>query len=124
MFMFNDPLDFHNHFEMEIFKCVIFGNCRDLLPLSIELDALGVVQLCNSSLFPRSELGCIIDEIRLFCSAFDLDSISHVSHNCNKVAHGLARHALSLDCSAVWDVSFPNWLSQLAQGDLCVVSRP
>ncbi|KAL5819354.1 hypothetical protein ACOSQ4_023196 [Xanthoceras sorbifolium] len=71
---------------------------RDLIPLSTELDALNVVQLCNNSFSSRLKATSLVEEIRMFCLAFDFDSISFVPHLCNKVTHYLARHALSLDC--------------------------
>ena len=75
---------------------------------------------CNRSLAP---FGHIMNDIIFLASHFTCFSVTHVQRQCNKVAHSLARRAISSSPSSVWmeDVQ-PNFLSVI-QADLNSLSQ-
>ncbi|KAL5733119.1 hypothetical protein ACOSQ2_032811 [Xanthoceras sorbifolium] len=52
---------------------------RNLFPLLIESDSSNVVNLCNNLISSRTEVGVIIQEIKLRIAPFPACSFSHVS---------------------------------------------
>ncbi|TXG47194.1 hypothetical protein EZV62_026488 [Acer yangbiense] len=86
-------------------------------PTVLESDALTVVQdICrNESL--SSDVGLVIDDILFFCRDFNFFSFRHVPRLANKVAHGLAKLALSNLGEFVWSGDCPLCVENLVMGD-------
>ncbi|KAL5844724.1 hypothetical protein ACOSQ3_010786 [Xanthoceras sorbifolium] len=82
---------------------------RGLVPLCIESDALNVMNLCNGTSFTKCSLNNIIHEIHVICRSFDIVSISHVSKNCNMVAHNIFKWTLGL-APSFGSLLSPPWL--------------
>lgn len=45
-------------------------------------------------------------------------SFSFVRCDCNRVAHAIAKYALSIKFSTIWDGNFPNWACREASLDI------
>ena len=93
--------------------------CHDGLMLAVELglqrialetDSLELVQLWKES--QRSTVDPVLQEIDQRRLAFHEFSFSHVSRNCNKIAHLLAKQVTSTNRSERWHVT-PAFASDL-----------
>jgi hypothetical protein len=54
-------------------------------------DCLSLIQRVNSSMLDRSNIGVVVQDIKLLAHNFDEVSLSHVRRHCNESAHILAR---------------------------------
>ena len=95
--------------------------CRDGLMLAVQLglqrialetDSLELVQLWKKEESQRSIVDPVLQEIDQRRLAFHEFSFSHVSRNCNKIAHLLAKQVTSTNRSERWHVT-PAFASDL-----------
>jgi ribonuclease HI len=72
-------------------KAVLFAKEEGFDSLIIASDCLSVVQRVNDLVTDRSDLGAVIEDIKLLASSFLSCSFTHVYRNANVAAHSLAR---------------------------------
>jgi hypothetical protein len=87
--------------------CAEFGLFLGLRSVILEGDALEVVQELKRVNEDAGHLGNLIGEIRVLLRRFDCWSFIHVKREGNKVAHTLAKYAISHPQNRVWFDSFP-----------------
>ncbi|KAL5854197.1 hypothetical protein ACOSQ4_003999 [Xanthoceras sorbifolium] len=90
-------------------------------PFCVESDSLQVVNLCSGLSSSRCEEDSVIQDILFQFGGF-INSLAFTPRSCNVVAHHLARRALGVSSSVVWNCSFPDWLLKLVEGDFCFVA--
>jgi ABC-type ATPase involved in cell division len=56
-------------------------------------DCLSLLQRVNFSTLDRSNVGVVVQDIKLLAHSFDEISFSHVHRHCNESAHILAHYA-------------------------------
>ncbi|KAK3229180.1 hypothetical protein Dsin_001061 [Dipteronia sinensis] len=87
-----------------------------LLPVSLESNALSVVQVISKKEAPSSEVGVVVNDIlRLLCQV-DIVSVNFVPRLAISVAHGLARLALSHAGQLIWLEDCPLCVESLVLG--------
>jgi hypothetical protein len=87
--------------------CAEFGLFLGLRSVILEGDALEVVQELKRVNEDAGHLGNLIGEIHVLLRRFDCWSFIHVKREGNKVAHTLAKYAISHPQNCVWFDSFP-----------------
>ncbi|KAL6123067.1 hypothetical protein ACLB2K_075590 [Fragaria x ananassa] len=85
--------------------------------LMIKGDALNVLNGLKVHSGDLSEIGGILDAIRLLMSEFDWISWKHVKKRRNSIAHSLARSALSLSQTWFCKEDGPPWLHDVIAGN-------
>ncbi|KAK3230053.1 hypothetical protein Dsin_001934 [Dipteronia sinensis] len=75
-----------------------------IFPLCIESDAYGVVGLCNEVNISNGDIDNVISEMVSLEVRYTDVSIVHISRDCNRLAHSLAKFAISNGCYCVWNV--------------------
>ncbi|KAL6130570.1 hypothetical protein ACLB2K_068949 [Fragaria x ananassa] len=85
--------------------------------LMIKGDALNVLNGLKVHSWDLSEIGGILDAIRLLMSEFDWISWKHVKKRRNSIAHSLARSALSLSQTWFCKEDGPPWLHDVIAGN-------
>ena len=78
-------------------RALYFAKDRGFTKLVLEGDALGVINKVNDNTFDLSMIGNFVSEVKLIRRHFLVCSVNHVFRKANKVAHILARDALSFD---------------------------
>ncbi|KAK1574906.1 hypothetical protein Q3G72_000924 [Acer saccharum] len=73
-----------------------------LVPAMLESDALSVVKMIGSNSVPNADIGVIIHDVFEFLGILCFESINFVPRLANKVAHSLAKLALSHRGEFVW----------------------
>ena len=84
----------------------------------LEGDSEILIKLLNSCSRSLSPFGHIINDIIFLASRFACFSTTHVKRHCNKVAHSLARRAISFPPLSVWMEDVPPDLLSVIQADL------
>ena len=84
----------------------------------LERDSEILIKLLNSSSRSLAPFGHIINDIIFLASHFACFSATHVKRHCNRVAHSLARRALSFYHLSVWMEDVPPDLLSIIQADL------
>jgi hypothetical protein len=102
--------------------CTEFGLFLGLRSVIFEGDALEVVQELNRVNEDAGHLGNLIGDIRVLLRRFDCWSFAHVKREGNKVAHSLAKYAISHPQSRVWFNSFPSCVLGLVSSESDVYS--
>ncbi len=102
--------------------CTEFGLFLGLRSVIFEGDALEVVQELNRVNEDAGHLGNLIGDIRVLLRRFDCWSFVHVKREGNKVAHSLAKYAISHPQSRVWFNSFPSCVLGLVSSESDVYS--
>ena len=100
-----------------VLEAVKLAISRDLRQVEFESDCQVVVNLLNSSVPSRNELGGIIENIKSKSCGRDF-IFRFVPRSGNKVAHSLAHFALSIDDSEIWVSLYPEWLLSLIRNDI------
>ncbi|KAL5775235.1 hypothetical protein ACOSP7_012792 [Xanthoceras sorbifolium] len=85
----------------------------------VESDAASVVNPLSSRAISCSDIGLVLDDILALVVAFSDVSFSSVRRSANKVAHGLAKFALSHHPVGVRFGSVPSCLDCFVLDDLC-----
>ncbi|KAL6125577.1 hypothetical protein ACLB2K_073633 [Fragaria x ananassa] len=93
-----------------------YGKKLGLLNVDIRGDALNVLNGLNTRGWDFSEIGGVLDAVRLTMTEFEIVSWRHVKKRFNAVAHELARRALSLVEGWFSKKQGPEWLIQLIAG--------
>ncbi|XP_071926262.1 uncharacterized protein [Coffea arabica] len=99
-------------------KALQFAKDFGISHLTLEGDALGIVQRINSTSLDLSVLGNLIRGIRDTRKDFCYIRISHVRRKNNVPIHLLSHLSLSLERSRVWFVNFPKEIMYAAKADL------
>jgi hypothetical protein len=84
----------------------------------IEGDAVGVVSALNQVVADEGITTNLIAETRLLLENFDRWTIKHVRREGNKIAHSLAKLAISQLQNRVWLGSYPSVLSDLVNSKM------
>ena len=84
----------------------------------LEGDSEILIKILNSSNRSLAPFGHIINDINFLASRFACFSATHVKRHCNRVAHSLARRALSFYPLSVWMEDVPPELLSVLQADL------
>jgi ABC-type sulfate/molybdate transport systems ATPase subunit len=63
-------------------------------------DCLSLLQRVNSSVLHQSNVGVVVQDIKLLAHSFDEISFAHVCRYCNELAHILAHYAEKFSSSA------------------------
>ena len=83
-----------------------------LQDIVLEGNSLVIVRaLCGLS-YPPSSVASLILGMQLFSSKFHMVNVSHVRRQGNKLAHIIAKYALSIDDSIVWIEEIPYCIEQ------------
>lgn len=93
--------------------CAEFGMFIGFRSVILEGDAVGVVNALNRVDNYEGIVSNLIGETCLMLKNFDRWSVKHVGREGNKVAHSLAKLAVSNLQNQVWFGSFPSVLSEL-----------
>ncbi|KAL5741844.1 hypothetical protein ACOSP7_028576 [Xanthoceras sorbifolium] len=115
---------FRNIFDAEIAeaKAILEGielaSSKSFTPLCVESDAKNVVSFCCADPLVRSEIGAIIQNVRVCLDFFNVVSLSFISRSCNSATHSLAKWVLGFNSSSVWERGFPRWLLKFAETDV------
>lgn len=86
-----------------------------LSKIEIEGDALNVLKALYASGVDLSEIGAIIEEVKLVILDFDMVSWKHVKNKCTIVAHRLARSALRINDNMFCQEVGPPWLDDVVE---------
>jgi hypothetical protein len=81
---------------------VIFAKLRGYTRVILEVDCLEIVDLWDSRAGSRAVVAPILQYIEGIYSLFSSFSISHVIRSSNTAAHICAKHACTVDVTAVW----------------------
>ena len=84
----------------------------------LEGDSEILIKILNRSSRSLASFGHIINDINFLASRFACFSAIHVKRHCNRVAHSLARRALSFYPLSVWMEDVPPELLSVLQADL------
>ena len=84
----------------------------------LEGDSEILIKILNRSSRSLAPFGHIINDINFLASRFACFSATHVKRHCNRVAHSLARRALSFYPLSVWMKDVPPELLSVIQADL------
>jgi len=98
--------------------CVEFGIFLGIKSVVIEGDAVGVVNALNRSVVDEGIITNLITETRLKLGNYDRWSIKHVRRDGNKIAHSLAKLAISHFQNQVWLGSYPSVLTDLVSSEM------
>lgn len=91
--------------------------CRELgvSKIEIEGDALTVLQALDATGVDLSEIGVVIEEVKLVMLDFEMVSWKHVKKKGNIVAHRLDRSALQIKESMFCQEVGPSWIHDLVE---------
>lgn len=78
------------HEAMTICQGLQLVAAHSFLPLSVEADALRVINLCNGVEHSRLDIGNIIHDIKYLMGVCNTGPIAFVHMEGNQVAHGIA----------------------------------
>jgi hypothetical protein len=87
---------------MALREGVIFAKLRGCTRVMLEVDCLEIVDLWDSRAGSRAVVAPILQDIEGLSSLFSSFSISHVIRSSNTAAHICAKHACTVDVTAVW----------------------
>ena len=83
-----------------------------LQDIILERDSLVIVRAFCGLSYPPSSVASLILGMQLFSTEFHMVNVSHVKRQGNKLAHILAKYALSIDDSIVWIEEIPCCIEQ------------
>jgi hypothetical protein len=104
--------------------CAEFGLYLGLRFVILEGDALEIVEELNRVIEDEGNLGNLIGKTRLLLRSFDCWSVNHVNREGNKVAHTLAKYAVSHPQNCVWFQSYPSCLSGYVLSESIMLFSP
>ncbi|KAK3228205.1 hypothetical protein Dsin_008067 [Dipteronia sinensis] len=105
-----------------IYEGLLLAEKSCLHPLVVESDSINIVRLCRGEIDSRRDVFNVINDIQILLARDNRTSISYISLICNRVAHEVARRAITLENSVYMIAHFPSWLQKLALSDvLCSV---
>ena len=81
-------------------------------------DSSNVMKMLTNLDSEFDPLGSILADIRISLNIFRYYSVSTVRRTGNKVTHKLARHAINVDCVAVWEEEAPYFIMPLLLSDI------
>lgn len=84
----------------------------------MEGDAQGIIQMLQGVTCPSSSMGVVIADVLNLARLFHSISFSFVRRNFNRVAHEIAKYALSVEHSTTWERDFPDWVCRIAILDI------
>ncbi|KAL5845221.1 hypothetical protein ACOSQ4_011179 [Xanthoceras sorbifolium] len=100
-------LIFRNAIDVEIAEAkaileeIELASSRGFTHLCVKSDAKNVVFLRCADTCVRSELGAIIQDVRVCLDSFNVVSLSFASRSCNSVVHNFAKWILGFNYSSV-----------------------
>ena len=97
-------------------RAVSFAKELSIHQMVIEGDSLRVIQAINGTRPVRTMYGHVIDDIRFLSSSISC-SFLHVKRKVNRLAHALARRAVSFANTDVWLEDLPPDLDDVFQFD-------
>jgi hypothetical protein len=99
---------------------VEFGIFLGLRSIILEGDASEIIQALRSSDSVLGKFGSLISDAQNLLSSFGFYACTHVRREGNRVAHTLAKFAISSEHNKVWFQSYPTCLSGLVNSELSV----
>ena len=97
-------------------RAISFAKELSIHQMVIEGDSLRVIQAINGTRPVQTMYGHVIDDIRFLSSSISC-SFLHVRHKGNRLAHALARQAVSSTDTDVWLENLPQDLDDVFQLD-------
>uniref|UniRef100_A0A803PAX6 Reverse transcriptase domain-containing protein n=1 Tax=Cannabis sativa TaxID=3483 RepID=A0A803PAX6_CANSA len=90
------------------------------IPFIIQSDCLRVIEYIKGKFQAKTDWGALLDEVSdpafVHCQA-----ASHTSRNNNRVAHSLAKLAISSKCNKLWKGNYPSCASAYIMADLPIL---
>ena len=83
-------------------KALMFAHELGFQRVTLEGDALGLIQALKSQEQNLSPLGLLVEDVKLYSNHFQRVLYSHVKRNGNSVAHNLTKHAIRILDFQVW----------------------
>uniref|UniRef100_A0A803QNS7 Reverse transcriptase domain-containing protein n=1 Tax=Cannabis sativa TaxID=3483 RepID=A0A803QNS7_CANSA len=87
-------------------------------PYIIQIDCLRVVNYLNSISQAKTDWTALLDDIRETPEFVHCLAVQHISRDCNRSAHSLAKEALVSDCNKLWEGCYPFCASASLIADL------
>ena len=84
----------------------------------LEGDSLLVVKALTDSESSMSHIGPLINDAKYYSYSFEKLLYSHVTRDCNSVAHSLVKHALNIQDFLVWMEETPPQVFHILQANL------
>lgn len=84
----------------------------------VEGDALGVIQMLQGVKCANSSVAVVVMDVINLARLFHSISFSFVRRNFNRVAHVIAKYALSIELATTWNGDFPDWVCSQASLDV------
>ncbi|KAL5803555.1 hypothetical protein ACOSQ4_031860 [Xanthoceras sorbifolium] len=87
---------------MAMLHGIQFATEMGLRPIGIESDSSSIVSAINSKDISRSDVGLVLSDIIQLIDSLSVIHVVFVPHNCNTVAHSLAKFSLSVVEPLLW----------------------
>ena len=84
----------------------------------LEGDSLGLIQALKSEERSLSQMGLLIEDVKMFANNFVILLYSHIKKNSNRVAHSLAKSALCMADFQIWMEDVPLHIVSILQLDV------